>query len=324
MAFQDLYFELRGAVPRLPIAYAKTLVNRAWKDVRQKSLWSFQLYESAWMSPPSVTAGTATTVQGSTSVTLDATATAALNASITSALPAVGRQFRLGGKSLYSIISWNVTGTLVLDRIFSEQSATGAGYQIYQCYYAAPTPDFRSFISVRDMQNFISLNLTKTREEVDMEDPMRSYYSFPGYVIPYQTDSRAGSPTLGSMLYELWGQPNFAYTWQVLSIRDGADLSLPTDTLPLVVGEDLIMARARVLGYEWAESNKDPAVPRSNAADYKFLMGAASAEYTKLLQTYRKNDRARVDNFLTRCGVAPSALSRTTRAYSTLSGYATP
>ena len=70
MAFQDLVAELRGCVPKLPYAYSKTLVNRAWKTVRESGLWSFNLFTSAWAtsrrngstrsSAPHGSAGTAT------------------------------------------------------------------------------------------------------------------------------------------------------------------------------------------------------------------------------------------------------------------------
>jgi hypothetical protein len=304
MAFVDLYSELRGQVAKLPITFAKTLTNRAYRDIRESFLWSFNLFESSWSSPALVTAGTVTVVQGSASVTFDATAIAALLASQTATptSPITTRQFRVSIGGIYSLISFDFgTGIATLDRIYGEASAAGSAYQVYQAYYVPPMKDFLSWISVRNPSTFFSLNLTQTRKWVDARDPQRMVYGYPSHVVPFAIDLRgAGTPnasaTLGFPMFELWGQATAPYVYQCYGIRRGIDLSLPTDTLPIQIGDDLVLAKAKALAYEWAEANKDT-LPRAAGPDYKFLIGQSQEEYKSLLKKYRKQDREFIDNY---------------------------
>src|SRR5438477_215032 len=144
MSLLDMQNELRGCVPKVPLAYCKTLVNRAWRTVRERNLWSFQLFEGEWITPGIVTGtGQATVTQGLNTVSLDAAATTFLDAALL-AQPWSGitqRQFRVQLSGIYNIWDYDPNGNgaglglLTLDRQFAESSGTGNGYQIYQCYY---------------------------------------------------------------------------------------------------------------------------------------------------------------------------------------------
>lgn len=321
MALRDMQTELRGIVPRIPFPYTRTIINRGWSDVRNASLWSFQLLESQWITPSVINVGTAAVTQGLTTVTLDATAAAALIADTQVWSPITSRQFRVLPGGVYNIVDWDGVNTLTLDRIYGETTNPSAPYLLYQVYYPAPVQDFKTFISVRNLVNVVDLNTTRTREEVDALDPQRISFSFPTDVIPYRYDLNSASPTYGFMLYELWPAPQYFINHQVISIRKGADLVQPTDTLPFSVSEDLVLARAKWYAYEWAESNKDPNSPRSALPDYKFLMGECLSTFSKLLKEYRRIDREVVDNFFT----FPSrGLQKVYPQYSSLAGTAFP
>src|SRR5579859_4055477 len=80
MALGNMVSELRGSIPKLPFAFTKTLVNRAWRQVRESNLWSFQLFEANWISPPLVNTGTVTATPGSANITFNADAIAAIQA----------------------------------------------------------------------------------------------------------------------------------------------------------------------------------------------------------------------------------------------------
>jgi hypothetical protein len=300
MALLDMMSELRGSVPKLPISYCKTLVNRAYNLIRTSNLWSFNLFESSWISPPLITTGTVTVTQGSAAITFDATAIAAINAAqIAQPYSLITqRQFRIGIGGIYHIIAYNsITGAATLDRIFGDPGGAGLTFQIYQLYYTPPTLDFRSWLSVRNPQLFIDMNLDMTRSQLDQQDPQRSWYLFPTHVVPYGIDIRVGSATPGFKMFELWGQPIQTYTYQCYGIRNGVDLVNPADTLPYAIPEELVLARAKDYAYEWAEANKDMS-PRSTGPDFKYLRGATMAEYVKLLIRYRQLDKDFVDNWL--------------------------
>lgn len=309
MALQNMQAELRGSVPKLPFPYTTTLINRAWRWIRDKGLWSFQLFEGQWISPPQFLGASCTATQGSNQIPISATDLT----NLTALLPTqpysliTQRQFRIGSSGVYNIWGFNpTTGIFYLDRPYGEQSQpTGVGFTVYQTYYVPiqnsgtiPTylKDFKSWISVRDMQNFIDLYTDKTRAQIDEMDPQRTWYYFPTDVIAYEQDQNPVSATYGYMMYELWGAPTYTLNYQLMGIRTGLDLVNPTDTLPAAIGEDCVMALARMWAYEWAEANRDLST-RSQGPDFKFLMGAAKKEFDALLQKYRLADRERVDNW---------------------------
>lgn len=300
MALQDMVSELRGSVPKVPISYCKTLVNRAYNLIRTSNLWSFNLFESSWITPPLINTGTVTTTQGSNIITFDAAAIAALNAAqIAQPYSLITqRQFRIGVGGIYNIIAYNtISGVATLDRIFGDPGGVGLGFQVYQLYYTPPMKDFRTWLSIRNPQMFIDMNLDTTRSQLDQMDPQRSWYLFPTHVVPYGMDIRVGSSTLDFKMFELWGQPIQLFTYQCYGIRNGVDLVNPSDTLPYAIPEELVLARAKDYAYEWAEANKDMS-PRSTGPDFKYLRGATMAEYVKLLTRYRQLDKDFVDNWL--------------------------
>jgi hypothetical protein len=308
VALLDMMSELRGAVPKIPFAFTQTLINRAWGVIRQSNLWSFNLYEGSWISPPVLTTGTVTTVQGSDTVQFDATATAAINAwQIANPYMLVTQcQLRPGAVAgiaqIYNLIQYDqVTGAATLDRMYADPSGTNVAYQLYQLYYAAPFKDHLTWVSVRNFQMFLDLGINMERNQIDKIDPQRSIYQWPTQVVPYTIDYRGQgtiyeSATLGFPLFELWGQPVNPFSYGLYGIRKGVDLVNPTDSLPIQVGEDCVLALARTYAYEWAEANKDMS-PRSAGPDFKFLIGKSMDEYTKRLILYRKNDKEFVDAY---------------------------
>lgn len=329
--------ELRGSVPKLPITFCGTLINRAWREVREKNLWSFNLLEWSWISPAVVTSGTATFTQGSDACTFDATALAALNASVTSYSFITQRQVRAGvnagASGIYSIIAYDdTTGIAKLDRIFADPGGAGLSYQVYQVYYVPPVQDFMVLLSARNMSMFLDLVTTRTRQWVDAHDPQRTWYQFPTHVIPFMTDLRGAgtvnaSATLGYAMFELWGQPVSPFTYQCYGLRRGVDLVLPTDTLPYSISEELVLAQAREFAYEWAESNKSMA-PRASGSgylagpDFKFLMGKAHDDFQKYLTRDRKNDKEFIDNYFAIRGAELGTIGFS--YYNTLAGVAGP
>jgi hypothetical protein len=340
MAFGDMAAEIRGSIPKLPYILARTLINRAYRQIRESNLWSFQLFEANWISPPLLNTGKVTTVVGSPNITFNADAIAAIQAAqIAQPYSLItARQFRIASGTIYNIIALDPAfasnGIAVLDRIYADinSSNINAAYQIYQLYYPAQYIDVLSYLTVRNQDMFMYLNTTTTRKMIDAWDPQRTWYQFPTHVVPLGLDLRGqgvtdaagrslASGTLGFPLFELWGQPVTGFTYQLYGVRRGSDLDQLTDTLPIQVGEDVVLARARAYAYEWAEANK-AANPRDDGPDYKFLMKQTLDVYKDLLVRYRKQDKEFVDNwFSTRQSWAwPSGYG----FYNTLAGTAGP
>jgi hypothetical protein len=325
--------ELRGSLPKLPFAFTKTLINRAWRVIRESDLWSFNLFEASWISPPVINTGGVTVTQGFNTVQFDATATAAINTAQASQPYSLitQRQFRPGNVAgvaqIYNLISYNpATGAAVLDRIYADPSGNDTAYNLYQLYYPAPYLDHLGWISVRNMQMFLDLDLDTERQVIDAWDPQRSWYQFPTRVVPYAIDIRGQgtatpSATLGYPLFELWGQPVTPFSYDLYGLRRGTDLSNPTDTLPIQVGEDCVIARARMYAYEWAEANKSMA-PRAEGPDFRYLYSVAEKEFKDRLGWYRKQDKEYVDNWFTIRN--PQWYSRAFGYYNTIASVAGP
>lgn len=302
MSFLTMYAELTGAIPKLPVNYAMTLVNRAWADIRRKNLWSFQLFEANWVSPGLINAGTVTATTGSNTVVFDVTASTAITAiALSGPFPTniLQRQFRIGIGTIYNIWAYSESGgivTLTLDRPFADPGGAGQSYIILQCYYEAPMQDFRAWINVRDIVNFNDLDFETTRQEIDFRDPQRTMFYLPTNCVTYQQQQNPDSSNYGIPMFELWGQPSYVLTYQLYGIRKGTPLVNDNDNLPPAVGEDAVVALARSYAYEWAEANKGD-MSRNVGSDFKFLMGAALAEYKRLYKEYRMQDRELVDSW---------------------------
>jgi hypothetical protein len=306
VAFVNLYSELCGVVPKFPVDLAKTYINRAYKDVRRKNLWSFQLFEANWVSPAIVNAGTVTTTTGLNTVVFDAIATTALLPLVTTGpipAPLTQRQFRIGIGTIYNIWSFaNNTpsaglSTMTLDRPYAEQSGAGQTYQVYECYYTAPYQDWWAWINVRDIINFNDLDLYTTRKELDIRDPQRSIFYIPTVCAYYETDLNPASQTYGWDRFELWGQPSYVLPYQLYGVRKGPPLVQDTDTVANAIGEDCVMELAKYYAYQWAEGQKGD-MPRDAGSDFRFLMGSSMAGYKRLYAEYRKEDREKVDNWI--------------------------
>lgn len=301
MPFGNMLRELHGSVPKIPLDLCKTLVNRAWADLRRQNLWSFLLFDANWLSPAVLTSGLATYSTGSPLVTLNSQAGTAFAASLTPLNPFTQRQFRAGSAgTIYNVWGWN-PGSLVLtlDRPFVEASSApgGSSFSIFQCYYPAPFQDFWSWVSVRDMTNFLDLFTDRyTRAMLDQQDPQRTWYYFPTDLAYYGLDLNPASSTFQFPMFELWGAPQAVLPYQLYGLRKGTPLVNPTDSLPPQVGEDCVMALARKYAYEWAEANKGDS-PRNQGPDFRYLLGEAKADYSRLFREYRKADRETVDNW---------------------------
>lgn len=308
MALQDMIFDLQGTVPGMDAAQSRTLVNEAWADVRRLGGWSFQFLETGFTVPGLLATGTVTLQFGSPTVTGDAAAVAAWNTTSQYGSLITQRQFRSGGVSgagtMYDIIGYSA-GALTLNRPYADPLTVMTApvalqkYSIYQPYIVAPVKDFRRWLSVYDIANSGWLMVNADRREVGRRDPQRQIFSNPDRLMGLGQDARVGSSTPGWQRYELWPGPQNQYLYQVWALRFGADLVNMTDTLPIGIPESMVKAKARARCYEQAEANKDPSNPRGSGADYRFLIGAALAEYKRELQYARLEDRNAVDIFNT-------------------------
>lgn len=322
--FADMINELQGSVPNVDAAYARTLVQEAWADVRRLGGWSWQLAETGFTVPGSLATGTCTLTFGSATVTGDANASAAWATASQYGSLITQRQFRSGGTSgagtMYDIVGADFTvptaAVLTLNRPFTDPLTSltapvpAQEYFIYQPYITAPVKDFRRWLTVLDIANSGSLWVRGDRRIIsNMADPQRQIFANPDRLLGIGQDQRANSSTAGWQRYELWPGPQSQFLYQAWYEHFGAELVELSDELPVGISEAMVKARARCRCYENAESNKDPQNPRGSGADYRFLMTEAQKQYEWQLRQARKRDRDSVDIFfstLQRFGYGPA------------------
>lgn len=293
MSWQSMSLELSTNTP-VPFPYAKTLVNRAWKDVQGRNLWSFLFGDAAIPTPNPVSSGSVTVVLGSSVVIADANATTAW-AGIGLVMPITTRQFRVNQGTIYNIIAYETVthapfATITLDKPYVDPTlGVGTGYCIYGVYFNAPTQDFLWWESVRDPISGYPLKTTLTREFVDKADPQRFQAGWPRGFIPYQVNSQPGN-FFGYPMYEIWPAPLNNYTYVGTYFRKGAVFQNPTDTVFPTLGEDVVMELAKMYAYEWCEANRDKVPAAAARADFRFLMGKSRKGYEDLLNKYILQD----------------------------------
>jgi hypothetical protein len=331
--------ELQGNVAGVDAAYARTLVNEAFGDVRRMGGWSWQLFETGFTVPGMLSTGTVTLQFGQPTVIGDANASATWLTTSQFGSLITQRQFRSGGVSgagtMYDIIGIDFTvptaAVITLNRPFTDPLTLMTGpvatqkYSIYQPYIVAPFKDFSRWLTVFDIANSGWLFVKGDRREIGLVDPQRQIFANPDRLLALGEDVRANSSTAGWQRYELWPGPQNQYLYQAWGVRNGADLVNLSDELPIGIPESAVKARARYRCYEQAEANKDPANPRGAGADFRFLMGAADGQFSAEIKQARLRDRDRCDLFFTtmhrfRGGPAPTTFNAATGGISSQVG----
>jgi hypothetical protein len=313
MAFIDMKSELAEAIPSMSRVYAGTLINRAWRVVRDSCLWSFQLGQGGFSTPSITTGGSISTTLGSNTLIGDAAATAQW-ANLPFMFAPTVQQIRCNGYSIYSIIAYDngsdpvnspnyPFATLTLDRTFIDPLPfyTGVGYQMFQAYIPAP-PTFKRWLNIVDMTNCWALDIWTSRRTINLTDPARLYTSNPQCVLGLGTDQRGAgtatpSATLGQQLYELYPNPSTALSYMTYYVVQGADLVNNSDTLPYPITQEVVLIKAREYAYEWAEARKDVMAAKGSGANYALLKKEAKTDFEQRLKTLRLIDRDQVDSY---------------------------
>lgn len=284
MNYNDFANELVGYVNKLPFLLAQRHVNRAWREIRDSRLWTFLLSESLIIIPAAVSAGTVNLVQFATTVTLDAAAQAAV-AGLANPIITL-RQFRVTGGAgvIYNITGYDPgTGIMTLDKQVTDATNAAQGYQIYQCYFPAPSSDFLRWVSIYNPYQGYWLKLHYTRREFDMRDPQRASFGSPYYCSAYKFDAN------NVPMFELWPHQTAQMTLQTILQRRGTDFATPTEAPPAVISDELLSAKSRVKAYEWAIANTGT-FPELRGIDWRFLMAQAMGEYKAELNRIKKAD----------------------------------
>lgn len=273
MGFRDLTGELIGSIPRLSYPNASQILNRAWSQIQDMRVWSFNVVSDGQLFCPAiVSTGTISATFGSNTMTADVTAKALLDTLVLANPPlagevGVGRQIRVGSfpvnspnGPIYSIVSYsNITGDITLDRPYGETTGAGFNYQCYRAYYAppldnlSPSPKFVRYWTIVNAANAYSIRGKKlyyTQAQLNAIDPQRSAQQLP-YIVAFK-----GHNSLGQPYHEFYPAPVSFVTLTATFQIKWADLAVGAD-LPAVSYDmrGLLMYKAKALAAEWALAN---------------------------------------------------------------------
>lgn len=288
MTLVEAAAEITGHIPRLSFLLAKKIVQRAWRDIRDERLWTFNVGEDAFFAPQLVVTGLVNVTLGSPSVVGDADAKTAWDAiALDSINPITKRQFRLNTSGpLYNIIAYaSATITLTLDRKYLEPTQTAINYRIYRTYFNPPT-DFRRFMTMANNVDGYPMRLHYTRQEIDIRDPTRGAHGLAYYASSYKADSN------GRPIYELWPHSTSERPYNFMYQKIGADLTetgAATDSLPATLNDDLLTQRSLYHAYQWAEANRGR-YPELRGSDWRFLRADTVRQFEQILNEAKRMD----------------------------------
>jgi hypothetical protein len=269
MAYADLAAELTGVLPGLSPFLADTFINRAWRKIRDRRLWSFLIADAAVVCPVQVATGTFAITKYSVTAVGNAAARAALLAVDiglgAGALSLVKLQIRfMGGATtsqIYNIlqaVDTNPTITLTLDRGVQEATTAVSVYLVYRAYIIPPVADFSTWISLDDMVNGIRIvgnRLTYTSSYFDLRDPQRQALGQSFLLGLYKGSAVVADNS--APIYELWPGCTMGQTWYTRYRRRGVDFTLATDTQPALIPDELIIDTALLhFAYPYCQANQ--------------------------------------------------------------------
>jgi hypothetical protein len=324
MAFVDMITELVGEM-NLPEPFVETRLNEALRAIYEdpaQRMWSFQIRTGGWLTPGLLFAtglsgalqsmGIIMTKVGSDQVVGDALASAAWSNYV--APPFLTElQIRSPWYALYDIVGFdqdpntNIV-TLTLDRPWMEPDGEQP-YMMYQAYFPAPVADWKRFFEVRDTSNNAWLDYwSYSQRDLSVLDAQRVQFDMPSFVVFHDCDHRPNSATYGFPRFELWPNPLSQLPYSFTYLRMGDLLVEQTDMVPEPLSEEMVKWKARESLYLFKEAQKGDGMARGSGADWRFLAGAAAAEYQRVRDRIGKRDTDIVDMYLTRMnrGVAGS------------------
>lgn len=198
-----------------------------------------------------------------------------------------------------------LNAVITIDRPWTEPPQTNGQYMIYQAYYPAP-PGFKKFFSIRDTTNNNAMDFhTKTQIDLAEDDPQRTIFDQPYFVVPWGIDQRPGSATIGQQLFELWPHPISQLPYSFDCLCNWPALQGMGDTLPFPLTEELVRERAYQMLCLWKESQKGDDMERGAGANWQFLAQAHFEVYKEVLKQIRIQDRGLVELYYTRARRTP-------------------
>lgn len=295
-------------IPNVPAPLAKRYISDAWLEIQRQREWSFRHKDGIVLIPSEVTSGTINITKNATQGTFDATALAAFTAD--TQLPLIGyRQIRFPSRSerIYNITNLNMgTGVVTLDKIYTGTTDTASTYRIYSAYVypltmaGALDPYFERFLTMRSLDygwTMIDGRHRLDRRQIDAYDPGRLQFNLPrAYCYHDHLSATVGDNRINYRNFEFW--PHAATALQFESYYIQRAISFEEDStqyLPEVIPPRLVIMRALMDLYRWADTNK-ATHPEYRSINWQFLRSQLSSKAIADSDTYVETLRRAIRN----------------------------
>jgi hypothetical protein len=160
-------------------------------------------------------------------------------------------------------VTWG--STITLARVYTESTNSNATALLYRIYYSPLTTDFHRLDHLTDTVSGFEFGYEVWPiDDLNQMDAQRS-----STTEPYELFLHHFNPTTGLPVYEMWPGPTVQRAYIATFWRLGTPFVNDTDALPPQIPEELLMLRARILAYEWAEVNDDDPRRRQSFRDAK-------------------------------------------------------
>jgi hypothetical protein len=262
--FGNVWRQVRLHCPAAPVLLAQEWARAVYRDLSDAKEWAFRRSVTD-LRTTAATTGTISVAVGSSTATTDSLVVASTD---------VGRQIRVSGKPLYTILG--VSGaTLTLDRPWAEDALVSGEVTLLSAYVTLPT-DLARLTNVYDAVDSRQLDIFVTSAEIDYRDPARLLSGNPRCLVAFRPSAS------GVIRYELWPHPADARTYHVTYLASVAD---PTDAteLPGVFGQKrqllLTGALARAALWPGTETRRNPyfSLPLARQLSEDFARGLDEA-----------------------------------------------
>jgi hypothetical protein len=248
--FDSMVRSLRLYVPQLPYTLCQQIVRDRYRRVLERRDWSGLRGEFEFILNPLKTGAAGNTV------TATLNSPTIVGAGTAFASTDVGRQFKLGQGSIYSILAVNVGGqTLTLDRNYSLATIASSVYTIFDGYVNAPS-DFKTWMTAVDRLMGWRLRTWITQDELNMWDPQRTFFGNP-YVL---ADRRYFTDINGVTTYqfEAWPYNSAQRAIHCFYFKLGSDLIQDTDLPIYPIRSDALVSGALADVARWPGTPERP------------------------------------------------------------------
>lgn len=162
-----------------------------------------------------------------------------------------------------AVVTWG--STITLARLFNEVTNATANALLYRIYYSPLTTDFHRLDHLMDSITGYEFGWQIWPiDDLNRMDPQRSSVTEPYELFLHHFDLVTGLP-----VYEIWPGPTVKRAYEVTFWKLGTSFVNDTDSLPPQIPMELLLLRARILAYEWAEVNDADPRRRQSYRDAK-------------------------------------------------------